>query len=373
MAKPDRLADEQAQLDRALGRFQGEIEGELRAVVAAFQGEGDAQTFYPQMAYHLGWVDRDGQPIPPVAGKQLRPGLLLWACDLAALATGADDAARAERHYQALPAAAAVELVHNFSLIHDDIEDQDHLRRGRPTLWSIWGEAQAINTGDGMFALARLALWQVVERGVAPALAVQLAALLDRTCLRLCEGQHRDMISEGSATITPAMYLDTIGRKTAALMRAATAMGGMLGAPEAPAISVALAEFGEALGTAFQLRDDLLGIWASSAELGKVAAGDVQRKKMTLPVIYALATAPQAEQAIVLGVYRSSSPPTPTQIATVLGILDRTAHEWCRQQLAAYCATARLALQQACGDAATSAPAQALAAMVDYIALAARG
>ena len=372
MANQERVAREQAQLNRALSHFQGEIDHELRDLFATTEADPELHGFYGQMAYHLGWVDSDLQPVNLPAGKLLRPGLVLWACDLAALASKADAATRQHRHQQALPAAAAVELVHNFSLIHDDIEDRDELRRGRPTVWSIWGEPQAINVGDGMFALARLALWRTLKVGLAPSLAVELAEMLDRTCLRLCEGQHRDMASEASATVTPSMYLDTIARKTAALMRTSTAIGGRIGAPADAAISTALADFGEALGIAFQLRDDLLGIWASSSELGKTAAGDLRRKKMSLPVIQALATATATERKQVLRIYHAPGEASEAQIALLLDILERRAHAWCRAQLADYCQQAYADLQKACSTATESEPALALGALVDYIAIAAR-
>src|SRR5579875_636598 len=159
-AVPLRAADEQAQLQRAVSRFKPEIEAELRRVLAEADAEPALRGFYGQMAYHLGWVDAELRPSPVVSGKLLRPALVLWSCALAAQSAGVDDATQQARHHQALPAAAAVELVHNFSLIHDDIEDRDRLRHGRPALWTIWGEAHAINTGDGMFSLARLALWE---------------------------------------------------------------------------------------------------------------------------------------------------------------------------------------------------------------------
>ena len=371
MAKPERVAREQAQLDQALSRFQGEIVQEMRDLFVTIETDPELHGFYGQMAYHLGWLDRDLHPVTLPAGKLLRPGLVLWACDLASLATEAKAATRKQRHQQALAAAAAVELVHNFSLIHDDIEDRDQLRRGRPTVWSIWGEPQAINVGDGMFALARLALWRTLPAGLAPGVAVQLAEMLDRTCLRLCEGQHRDMASEASATVTPVMYLDTIARKTAALMRTSTAIGGRIGAPADATISTALADFGEALGIAFQLRDDLLGIWASSSESGKTAAGDLRRKKMSLPVIQALATATEAEREQVLSIYHAPAEPNDAQIALLLDILERRAHAWCREQLAHYCQQAHTDLQKACGSVTKSEPAKALGALVDYIAIAA--
>ncbi len=367
------MAREQAQLQRVLGRFQDDILSELRRVLAGADADPLTRPFYGQMAYHLGWVDAQFQPLAqPATGKLLRPALVLWSCQLAARAAGADAVTQRQRHHQALPAAAAVELVHNFSLIHDDIEDGDRLRHGRPALWCVWGEPQAINTGDGMFALARLALWESVARGLSAKKAITLASLLDATCLRLCEGQYRDMAAEASDDVTPDLYLDMIARKTAALMRAATTIGGTIGAPASKAIPAALAQFGQALGLAFQMRDDLLGIWAAHSELGKSPAGDLRRKKVTLPVIHALAHAPAADRARLRAIYRASEAPSDADIAYLLDVLEQTSHAWCRAQLAAQCAAAQTALTHACGPASGSDAAEALRALVAYIAIAAR-
>ncbi|MBV8822356.1 MAG: polyprenyl synthetase family protein, partial [Ktedonobacteraceae bacterium] len=155
------------------------------------------QAYYGQMQYHLGWVDTNFSPTRSNFGKFLRPTLLLLSYEAAGawgLATNIPD----NDNYlcRALPAAAAVELTHNFTLIHDDIEDGDAERRHRSTLWKIWGVPQAINTGDGMFALSRLTLWDVLEEGVEGSIAARLGALLDHACLVLAEGQYLDISFE---------------------------------------------------------------------------------------------------------------------------------------------------------------------------------
>jgi len=365
----------QPSLSGALDRFRETISGGMRDFVDRIDTDPEMRGFYGQMRYHLGWVDEKLQPADLPPGKLLRPALVLWSCELASDATHADAAQRAKRLRQALPAAVAVELVHNFSLIHDDIEDQDEYRRHRRTLWSIWGAAQGINTGDGMFALARLSLWETLDHGLHAKHAAQIAALLDRTSLRLCEGQHRDMSFEASAHVTTDMYLDTIERKTASLMRAATAIGAQIGAPENATIITNLAEFGEALGIAFQVRDDLLGIWANQNELGKAAAGDLRRKKMSLPIIRALANADPDTQARLLTIYGTTGPATDDEVAEVLAILTTTASQlWCRDALAGYCAIARGALERGAASGGTDvAPVIALGAVLDYVEATARG
>lgn len=324
--------------------------------------------FYRQVEYHFGWRNAEGEPARAQPGKLLRPALLLAAAELAALHTGADQDATAAVVARAIHAAISVELVHNFSLIHDDIEDGDEARHHRATLWKVWGEAHAINTGDGVFAMARLELLRLIECGVAPALVVELAELLDRTCLALCEGQYLDMAFERSHDITAEMYLAMIGRKTAALMACAAQMGGRLGAPAEPALAERLRDFGYALGMAFQVRDDLLGIWEAS-DLGKSAAGDVRRKKMTLPVLLALESAPPRDRETLLRVYGSAGQATEQEIEAVLALFERVAaRERARAILRTHCEAAQRALDSITGPEDAHDASRALASLVDFVA-----
>src|SRR5947208_12445210 len=213
-------------IQSTLQRYQPEILASLQSTIkrallsSAIHEESNLAPFYGQMQYHLGWVDSNFSPVSSNPGKQLRPILLLLAFEATAEHT---HDAETEQHdsshlRRALPAAASIELTHNFTLIHDDIEDGDNERRHRSTLWNVWGIPQAINTGDGMFALARYALWDVVDEGMDPAIAVQLGAVLDKACLVLAEGQYLDISFENRDDISVAMYVDMIGRKTATLM-----------------------------------------------------------------------------------------------------------------------------------------------------------
>jgi geranylgeranyl diphosphate synthase, type I len=323
--------------------FQSDVECEMRRILASVQSDPALEGLYGQMAYHLGWVDEQFQPARLSSGKLLRSALLLWAC----AATWANEAAGERCLQQALPIAAAVEFIHNFSLIHDDIEDRDELRRHRRTVWSVWGEAQGINTGDAMSFLGRLALWDVVKQGVSFDLATRLAMMLDRACLTLCEGQYLDMSFEASIKVTPDMYLDMIKRKTATLMRTATEMGARVGSPQAEATIDALASFGEDLGMAFQLRDDLQGIWSGSTQIGKAAAGDLRRKKMSLPIIHALTNVSPHVREHITTIYQQPGSATEQQIQTLLEILDATtSREWCCSIQARYCSRAYAHLMQ---------------------------
>jgi geranylgeranyl diphosphate synthase type I len=327
------------------------------------------EEFYGQIEYHQGWRNPDLSPAASHPGKLQRPTLVLLAAELAAGQAGASPEEREAIAQRSVPAAVAVELVHNFSLVHDDIEDGDEERRHRPTLWKLWGMPQAINTGDGIFAIARLQLWSLPKHGVAPATVVRLAALLDATCVALCEGQYLDMRFEGRSDVTTAMYLEMIGRKTAALMSCAAAMGGLLGAPENAEVSERLATFGRALGLGFQLRDDMLGIW-SAKELGKSEGGDLRRKKMSLPVIYAMEHAGDEDRQTLTAIYAKDGPASEEQIGTLLDILERTgAHEHTRKVLHEQCAAAQEALDAAAGPSlATRDAYDALNGLLAFVA-----
>jgi geranylgeranyl diphosphate synthase, type I len=225
------------------------------------------------MAYHMGW---EGEGAGPEArGKRIRPLLVL----LCAAAAGGD-------WRDALPGAVAVELVHNFSLVHDDIQDQSPLRRGRATLWTRCGIAQALNTGDTLFVLAQLAVLRLAET-VSSEAGLEAARVLQETCLALTQGQYLDLSYEGRVDLSEADYWPMVRGKTAALLEACTYIGA-LSAQALPAVCQAYREFGSLLGLAFQVQDDLLGLWGDAASTGKSTASDLVSGKKTLPVLYGL-------------------------------------------------------------------------------------
>ena len=242
------------------------------AVVRTVEGAG-LETLYHMLAYHLGW---EGEGSGPEArGKRIRPLLTLLAC-----------ASAGGEWPDCLPAAAAVELIHNFSLIHDDIEDNSPLRRGRPTIWKKWGVPQAINAGDTMFTLAFLALQRLNETA-GPETAVLANQMLQAACLRLTQGQYLDMAYESAGELPLEAYWTMVGGKTAALLEACTGLGALVaGASEAR--QEAYRAFGRDLGLAFQVQDDLLGIWGDAALTGKSAESDLVSGKKSLPVLYGL-------------------------------------------------------------------------------------
>jgi len=259
--------------NQAIANFIAErmpaVEANMRSVVDSAGVEG----LRTMLRYHLGFADAQGRSERAPGGKRIRPALVL----LSAMAAGQPAAIAA-----ATPAAAAVELLHNFSLIHDDIEDGDTLRRGRPTLWKVWGIAQSINTGDAMFAMAH----QALLGSVAPAERVLRAMhVFASMCVGLTRGQHLDISFEQRTDVTATEYLDMIAGKTAALTEACCEIGAILGGSDDAQIA-ALARFGRDLGVAFQIQDDALGIWGDPIRTGK-ADSDLAHRKKTYPVLVA--------------------------------------------------------------------------------------
>ncbi len=289
--------------DLDLSELIADTEGEIVRLVR--DRDPSTHGLYEMVRYHLA-LDGTGSN----GGKRIRPllGLLAYA-------------SIAGDHRAALPGAAAVELGHNFSLVHDDIEDGDTERRHRPTLWSIHGIPQAINTGDTLFSLSRIALHRLTDLGFSDAKVLRLMRLYDETCLALCEGQYIDIATgKSNEVMSVDAYFDMIGRKTAALIAGSIEAGALLATDDEDVIA-RYRGFGWALGIAFQLNDDLLGIWGAEQATGK-AASDVAHKKKTLPVIYAVEHAGPEDRARLLELYGRSEP-TGAELEEIVRILER--------------------------------------------------
>jgi len=285
-------------------RYQAEIEAELKSVVGQ-----RALPLYAMLRYHLGWVDEQGLPQENRGGKRVRPTLCLLACE----AVGGD-------WHSALPAAAAIELIHNFSLIHDDIQDRSWKRRNRPAVWKLWGEAQGINAGDAMYALAPLALLRLRRRGVPQGKIMLASCLLNQASLKVCEGQYMDIDYENRFDISFDNYQDTISRKTVPLFECALRLGALLGTDDQKLVSQ-LRSFGKTLGLAFQMYDDLQGIWGEEEIMGKPLYTDIRYKKKTLPIIYGFQKAEGEEKQRLLSIYGKARI-SAEDIAQMLHILD---------------------------------------------------
>ena len=277
-------------------RYKDALEAELRQClgfppVAVAEGD-DSDAVYRVLHYHMGWADSRGDPLdtPVSPGKALRPTLCLFACE----ALGQD-------WTRALPLAAALEITHNFSLIHDDIQDGDLERRHRPTVWSIWGRPQALVAGNAMRSLADVAALSI-DAGLAPDRALRASLVLTRGYLDMTRGQCLDLAFEGRLDITIEDYLGMVACKTGALIRCGIEMGALAASDDQVRVE-AFARCGAALGLAFQIRDDFLGIWGDEAATGKAVGNDIWRKKKSFPIVCALEVATDASCQKLLDIY----------------------------------------------------------------------
>jgi geranylgeranyl diphosphate synthase type I len=282
-------------------RYLPVLEAELRDLLTS---AGPLYTgLYDMFHYHMGWLDVKLRPTNKRAGKRVRPLLCMLTCEAAG---GALE--------QALPAAAGVETLHNFSLLHDDIEDKSDSRRGQPTAWKIWGAPQAINAGDGMFALAQLAFTRLLARGVPVERAFAARHAFDQTCLTLTHGQYLDMSFEERLDVTVQDYMAMIKGKTATLIATSAYLGAFLAGANETRTSHYRA-FGHHLGMAFQVQDDVLGIWGDASVTGKSTSSDIETRKKTLPVVYGLEKSQVLRQLYAQAI-------TPSQVEKVTQILD---------------------------------------------------
>lgn len=255
-----------------LERARASVDPELRSALESLPG-----SLRRIALYHFGWEHADGTPAAGHAGKAIRPALVLTA----AAALGGDPARAA-----AVRAGAAVELVHNFTLLHDDVMDRDTTRRHRPTAWTVFGDADAILAGDALQALA-LRLLAEDPHPASGAAAARLAACV----VELCEGQHQDTAMErlGPGEVTLDQALVMAEAKTGALLGCACALGALYAGACAEDVE-AMDAFGREAGLAFQLIDDVIGIWGDPSRTGKPAGADLVARKKSLPVVAALAS-----------------------------------------------------------------------------------
>ena len=293
------------------------LEAALERAVARFD---DGSATSAQIRYHFGF-GQDGVR----RGKRLRSRLVLEVAE--------EESAPAE---DALDAACAVEIIHEFSLIHDDIEDGDRLRRGRETVWSRYGLAHGINAGDALCSVAYLTL---LDGSGAPAeRKLAMNRVLLAAHLAMCSGQGRDIAFETEPRVTMEDYRAMIGGKTAALFSAACELGA-LAAGAGPARAGAYARLGRAYGIAFQIEDDVLGTWGDSATTGKPCGADLAKRKWTFPVVWALGGPPSAARETIAAAYASGAALRPADVAATIGALDRldareAAHRAARAELA---------------------------------------
>ena len=260
---------------------------------------------YPLLRRHFG-LDEPGAR----RGKRLRPRILI--------AVAQAEGALAEA---AFPAAAAVEMLHNFSLIHDDIEDRDEVRHGRPTLWVENGVAAAIGAGDALCAQSYATLLDG-SRGVPAERARALATCLFRAHYAMTLGQAYDIGFETATAVSFDDYLRMIEGKTAAVFGASCELGALV-AGASPERAAAWGRVGRSYGIAFQIRDDVLGTWGLSAATGKPSGADIRRRKWSFPVAWAMSGPPSADRDVVAEAYGTLSPLDDAQADRVIAALER--------------------------------------------------
>lgn len=267
--------------------------------------DGLAEPMRTVVGYHLGWCDEHGLPAAGAAGKMLRPALALLCAE--AVGGVAQDA---------VPAGVAVELVHNFSLVHDDVMDGDRVRHHRSTVWAVFGIPAAVLAGDALLALAL----RVVASSDGPGVG-EGTRMVSETVARLIDGQGADLDFESRKEVTVAECLGMAAGKTGALLGCACALGALFGGG-APGQVELLRGFGEQAGLAFQLVDDLLGIWGDPQVTGKPVGADLARRKKSLPVVAALASGTRAGRDLAQ-LYVTEQPLTSTDLARAAQLVEQ--------------------------------------------------
>jgi geranylgeranyl diphosphate synthase type I len=326
------------------------------AMAGAVDALEPASPFLATMArYHMGWVDQTGRALPAGEvdrGKRMRPRIALLCCQ-----------AVCGSFRPALPLAAALELLHNFTLVHDDIQDASELRRHRETVWALWGTGQAINAGDALFAASHRLLLDSVKTGMSADTVVRLADAFDRMTIAIVGGQVMDLQFETSETVSHEGYLAMIGRKTAAIVEYAAWAGAIAGGAAEEVASV-FGQFGKALGIGFQVQDDLLGVWGAAAETGKRAGDDIRRRKQSLPVILLRQSATGGERNELRAIFAGAEVDD-DGVARVLELMDRHAVRDSAESIVREYHTRATAMLDAL---AGSANAEALQALRDLVA-----
>jgi len=271
----------------------------------------------------MGWIDDQGCSVTSNGGKKLRATLCLLACE----SLDGD-------FKKALPLAAAIELIHNYSLVHDDIQDDDKQRRHRPTIWSIWGKPQAINAGSALKVLSSLSIIKLKNYNILPQKQVEIFEILDNSCLEMIEGQFLDISFENRSDVTVEDYLEMIEKKTSALIEGALKIGAVLNIEKSKLEP--FEKFGKYMGLAFQIRDDILGIWGNNKETGKSQGNDIRKRKKTLPIVYCLQFSNKKIKEKLLKIYRKKRI-SKRNINCILSLLnDIGAREFCEEKSMEY-------------------------------------
>ncbi len=302
--------------------------------------------------YHLGWWDADGTPVRANGGKAIRPALALLSAE-AVGGTAAD----------AVPAAVAVELVHNFSLLHDDVIDRDETRRHRPTAWAVFGLGNAILAGDALLTLAVDVVIAQHGSGAASTTSKEQVKSLGDTVQALIDGQFADVSFESRSDVSLEECVHMAESKTGALLSCCCTVGAMAGGGSAHQVDH-LTQFGARLGLAFQVADDIQGIWGDPKSTGKPLHSDLRNRKKSLPVVAALQSGSPAGQELARW-FGSDREPTAAELVRAAELVDEAGgRSWSRSQLGALQAEALRHLQLGASAPQASAELRAMARLV---------
>jgi geranylgeranyl diphosphate synthase type I len=331
-SRSDRLDAMNAALDRELGRLASKV------------GSSQSALLTEMVQHHLG-LRRSGDQ----RGKRLRANIALLTCE-----------AFGKRYADAVWAAVAIELVHNFSLVFDDVQDRDELRRGRPSVWKLWGASQAINSGAALEALVTRSVVDLLPPRHVDRLRPALA-LLSEAMLSLCRGQVIDLQFEQRVDVSIEEYMEMVELKTASLFECGARLGGLAAGVGESSLERA-GQFGRHLGIAFQVIDDINGIWGSTAQTGKAMGSDLKNGKKTLPTLVALKHGAAGNRRVLRSLLTHARF-TAAELETARVIIGQSnAEAVCRRQAAEHLAEARLQL-----FGMTERPNWALRALADMV------
>jgi geranylgeranyl diphosphate synthase type I len=284
--------------------YQQALEAELREILSSRQG-----FLYDLLRYHLGWTDQNGQKIDNPLPLRFQPALALLVCE-----------ALGGNFHPALPVAAAVELVYNFTLVHGEVQAGRVDAQERPSIWWVWGPAQAINAGDGLHALGRAAVMRLSQHSVPADRVLKAVETLDRACLTLCEGQFQDLTFRDQLMVTSHDYYDMIQRKSGALAGCSAGLGALASGAEDD-VWRQFQEAGAKLGMAWQISQDIADFWGERGD--GVTPSNVLNKKKSLPIIYALERASTSAKRELGNIYMKRVL-EPDDVGRIIAVLEES-------------------------------------------------
>lgn len=329
---------------QTLTPYREALERELRDCFSERQG-----FLYNVLRYHMGWVDQQGQPEDAAPRASFHALLAPAICE-----------AVSGQYEAALPVAAAVELLYNFSLVHGDVQAGRLEAGARPSVWWVWGPAQAINAGDGFHALARVAVMRLADRGLSPERVLRASEMLDRSCLAMCEGQYADLGFQDRMLVTTGEYDDMIARKSGALT-GCSAAGGALAAGLDEAEQDAFQGAGVKLGMAWQITQDVADFWGR--EGNAVTASNVLNKKKSLPLIHALENCSTSAKREIGTAYMKRVL-EPSDLTRIVNIMDETgSRDYSEERARQLAAEALETFDAGAGDARSGSQLRTMAEM----------